>query len=174
MWWSWFIEQRRSLLRRNLQEERENGGAWCLLGSHSRKFRDVGSIRKSLAYYSFAFTHATKLLNPFDWGLIFYYGQFDMPEEWGVIRGTGHLKINYDMSTQLKKIIYEQIDDRSRTQMLITLKRPHNILWTWIRRNVGRCQSECTKFLLRLWSIPFQQSTEASLGNLSNSVSKAA
>ena len=94
MWWSWFIEQRRSPSGRSLQEEQEDGGAWCLLGSHSRKSRNAGYIRKSLAYCSFAFTHTNKLLNLIDWGLISDYGQFDTPEEWRVIRGIGHLKIN--------------------------------------------------------------------------------
>ena len=48
------------------KEEQEDGGAWCLLGSHSQKSRNTGSIRKSLAYCPFAFTHANKLLNPID------------------------------------------------------------------------------------------------------------
>ena len=57
MWWFWFIEQRRSPSRRSFQEEQEDDEARCLLGSHTRKSRNTGSIRKSLAHCPFAFTH---------------------------------------------------------------------------------------------------------------------
>ena len=42
--------------------------------------------------------------------------------EWEVIRETEHLKINEDTNTQLKKFVYDQVDDRNKIQMLIQEK----------------------------------------------------